>query len=116
MCVCVCVCVCVEGECSELRVVEVSEPSIVFSVERETAAVMLHGEVDRRTTTTKAQFVMFDVVADCSSSTRDNFFTVARTQVNRSKCRAFSNECFTTGQSMFFDHLTDRKIDKLFEI
>jgi len=59
-------------------VIENSESAIMLSVERETAAVILHSEVDRHTT---AQFIMFDVVANCSSSTDNNLSSAVRTQV-----------------------------------
>jgi len=66
------VCVCAQGHCSEFKVIANSHTAVEFGVER--MGVVLKSKIDRETT----PFVMFDVIANCSSS--DNLFRVIRTQ------------------------------------
>ena len=74
--------VCVQGHCREFKVVEYDgQHDGVFSVERESApALVLNTRlIDSNLT---APFVIFDVIANCSTSPTDNSrFSVIRTQV-----------------------------------
>ena len=70
--------VCVEGHCSELKVVDDSSHTAVFSVQRDTGAVVLDAQIHRQST----QFFLLDVTANCStSSSTENWFTIIHTQV-----------------------------------
>ena len=77
VCTFMCVRVCVEGHCSEFKVIADGDAAATFSIERETAAVVLDREIDQETT----PFFMFNVVANCSSA--DNLSTVIQTQVGQ---------------------------------
>jgi len=71
--------VCVEGECSELKVVDDDGVhATMFTVQRDTGAVVLDDQIHRRST----PFFLLDVAANCStSSSTENWFTIIHTQV-----------------------------------
>jgi len=68
----------VQGHCIEFKVVRDDEPDpVMIRVQRETAAVVLDAEMDRKSTS----FILADIVANCSSSPNENWFTLIHTQV-----------------------------------
>jgi len=70
--------VCIQGHCREFKVIHAGGHSAIFSIERETGAVILDSEIDRQSMTV---FDVFDVAANCSTSDYDNSSTVIHTQV-----------------------------------
>jgi len=70
-------CVCVQGHCRDFKVIEHNGHAGMFSVQQETAAVVLNTRINRQSTS----FFIFDVVANCSISDIEIPSSVIWTQV-----------------------------------
>jgi len=66
-----------EGHCREFKVIQHNGNTDTFSIQRDTAAVVLTTQINRQLTT----FYDFDITANCSSSSTANTSTVIQTQV-----------------------------------